>query len=104
MAAIKITDGMVLSLGQKAVAELSTDRPVAIDAIWALDAGDYLESLANMRGKDHPFEQVFTAGKRYQVLEVKPLRNPPTVVVIDDSGSENNIDAGFLQNFKLTKK
>lgn len=103
-AAIKITGGMVLSLGQQAVTELSADQPAMIDAIWGLDAGDHLESLATMYGKDHPFELVFTAGKRYQILDIRPLRTPPTAVVIDDSGSENNIDATFLQNFKHFKK
>ncbi len=103
-AEIKITDGMVLLPNEKVVTKLSTDLPVTIDAIWGIDAGDHLESLATMRGKDHPFEVIFTAGKRYQVQEVRPLQTPPVAVVNDDSGRQNNIDAAFLNHFKITKK
>lgn len=93
----------MLSEGQEPVSELKTEAPAVIDAIWGLDAGDQLESLTNLLGIDHPYERCFTAGKRYQIVDIRPLRNPPTAVVIDDSGSENQIDASFLRNFKLFK-
>ena len=60
-AEIKITDGMVLLPNEKVVTKLSTDRPVTIDAIWGIDAGDHLESLATMRGKVHPFDIILSS-------------------------------------------
>jgi len=32
---------------------------------------------------------IFTAGTQYKVIRVHPMRDPPTAVVIDDTGTEN---------------
>ena len=76
---------------------------VSAEAIWSLDAGDFLEALVTLRMSDDG-SQVFTLGKRYTVVRIHPLREPsPVAVVVDDSGQENKIDAEFLSNFRCIK-
>jgi hypothetical protein len=76
------------------------------DPIWALDAGDSLvarETLHLENGGDRKGEIIFTEGRRYVVLRVLPVRMPAAAVVIDDSGTENKIEADFLVTFKVEK-
>ena len=70
-----------------------------IDPIWAVNVGDTLQSRETLRMEDGDQEQVFTAGQRYPVIRVLPVRVPAAVVVLDDSGRENKIEASFLDNF-----
>ena len=73
------------------------------EAIWSIDAGDFLEALVTLHMSDDD-SQAFTLGKRYPVVRIHPLREPnPVAVVIDDSGQENKIDAEFLSNFRCVK-
>lgn len=44
---------------------------------------------------------IFTAGTQYKVIRVHPMRDPPTAVVIDDTGTENHIEASFLGHFRV---
>lgn len=67
--------------------------------IWALSAGDVLVANRCLHMEESGL-RVFTAGKRYPVLSMHPLADPPFVKVRDDSGHENIIQADFLPNFE----
>jgi hypothetical protein len=74
------------------------------EAIFTLaEPGTHLEALRNMRlASEDGGERVFTAGKRYKVKSVFPMRDPPAAIVIDDTGRENQIEASFLGNFRVS--
>jgi len=74
----------------------------AFDSIWRINSGDALVAQETFHMRDTG-EQVFTNGKRYTVIRVLPLRQPPAVVVVDDSGQENNIEPDFVHNFTLER-
>ena len=69
------------------------------DPIWAANAGDSLEARVTLHMEDGDQAKVFTAGQRYVVLSVLPLRVPAAAVVLDDTDHENKIEAEFLGNF-----
>lgn len=74
----------------------------AFESIWRINPGDGLVAQETMHMEDSG-EQVFTKGKRYLVLRVLPLRDPPVAVVVDDAGQENNIEPDFVHNFTLDR-
>lgn len=67
--------------------------------IWALDAGDLLVAKRCLHMEESG-QRVFTTGQRYIVQSLHPLMNPPYVVVTDDTGEPNRIQADFLTNFE----
>ena len=73
--------------------------------IWDLNQpGTQLEALESLRlDYADSGETLFTAGKRYAVVRVHPLGNPPVAIVLDDTGGENHIDASFLPHFRLVR-
>lgn len=73
-----------------------------INAILQIQKGDSLVAQKTMCMEDTG-EQVFTLGKRYLVIQVLPLKDPPTVMVFDDSESANQIDTEFISNFVIEK-
>jgi len=92
--------GVVLAKGDPPVYSIEADHPVTIDPIWGLSAGDKLEALVSLSMEDGAREQAFTAGKRYEVIRVLPIRDPAAAIVIDDTGHENYIEASLLSQFR----
>lgn len=73
--------------------------------IWDLDQpGTQLEAKDTIqRDPEDGGAIVFTAGKRYAVVRVHPLRDPPAAIVIDDEGYDNHIEATFLHHFRVVR-
>jgi len=71
--------------------------------IWDLDRpGARLEARETLRlDPEDGGNVVFTAGTQYAVVRVHPMRDPPTAVVIDDTGTEHHIPASFLEHFRV---
>lgn len=66
--------------------------------IWDCPTGSVIEARTTMEDPGEPGTVVFTAGRRYLVIEMRPLR--PAVVVVDDTGLQNVIDDTFIVNFR----
>lgn len=66
--------------------------------IWDCPTGSVIEALRSFEDPEQPGVSLFTSGRRYKVLEMRPLR--PAVVVLDDTGNKNVIDDEFIVNFR----
>jgi hypothetical protein len=73
-----------------------------MDRIRGIQFGDVLEAQETLH-MEATNEQVFTRGQFYTVIRVEPNRNPPSIVVLDDSGVENSIEPNFLHNFSVLR-
>ena len=73
------------------------------ETIWAISADDYLEARETLHMIDDG-EPAFIRGKKYRVLRMLPLCDPPVAVVNDDTAQENKVDADFLRYFRHIRK
>ena len=66
--------------------------------IWSLGTGRAITATKDLV-MDNTGERAFTAGVTYCVKSMRPIADPPYVVLIDDQGEDHRMEAEHLREW-----